>query len=214
MRDSRLLVQRSDGVGRLVLPAGGIPVPGGACWCKVLPCAIVFAFCVQAITGFFLWAYYSPSADGLGKRLFPANEVAGGWLLRAIHHYSAHVLLAHVDGPRRAEHPHRRRTASRGNWCSGPPWDWGSAPLAAVLTGDLLSWDQNGYAATKTRTGFLAFLPLVGPSLLKIAIGGPGPALGHLTLTRFFALHVGVFAACLRTAAGRARGFGPASRCG
>ena len=31
--------------------------------------------------------------------------------------------------------------------------------------------------------------------MLKIAIGGPGPALGHLSLTRFFALHVGVFAA-------------------
>ena len=33
-----------------------------------------------------------------------------------------------------------------------------------------------------------------GRSLLRIAIGGPGPALGHLTLTRFFALHVGLFA--------------------
>ena len=62
------------------------------------------------------------------------------------------------------------------------------------MTGDLLSWDQNGYAATKTRTGFLTLLPWVGARLLKIAIGGPGPALGHLTLTRFFALHVGLFA--------------------
>ena len=70
----------------------------------------------------------------------------------------------------------------------------GLVRLAAVLTGDLLSWDQNGYAATKTRTGFLTLLPWVGQGLLKIAIGGPGPALGHLTLTRFFALHVGLFA--------------------
>jgi ubiquinol-cytochrome c reductase cytochrome b subunit len=62
------------------------------------------------------------------------------------------------------------------------------------LTGDLLPWDQNGYAATKTRIGFLTLLPWVGQGLLKIAIGGPGPALGHLTLTRFFALHIGLFA--------------------
>ena len=55
----------------------------------------------------------------------------------------------------------------------------GLCALAAVLTGDLLSWDQNGYAATKTRTGFLTFLPWVGEDLLKIAIGGPGPALGQ-----------------------------------
>ncbi len=61
------------------------------------------------------------------------------------------------------------------------------------MTGDLLSWDQNGYAATKTRTGFLTFLPWIGDSLLKIAIGGPGPALGSLSLTRFFAMHVGLF---------------------
>ena len=71
----------------------------------------------------------------------------------------------------------------------------GPLRLAAILTGDLLSWDQNGYASTKTRTGFLTFLPLVGDSLLKLAIGGPGPALGHSSVTRFFALHVGLFSA-------------------
>ena len=70
-------------------------MPGGACWCKVMPCAIVFAFCVQAITGFFLWAYYSPSAQTAWESVyFLQSQVAGGWFLRAMHHYSAHVLLA------------------------------------------------------------------------------------------------------------------------
>ena len=70
-------------------------MPGGACWCKVWPCVIAFLFCVQAITGFFLWAYYSPSAQTAWESVyFLQNEVVGGWLLRAIHHYSAHVLLA------------------------------------------------------------------------------------------------------------------------
>ncbi len=80
-----------DWCGRLA----GSPVPGGACWCKVWPCVIAFLFCVQAITGFFLWAYYSPSAQTAWESVYYVqNEVAGGWLLRAIHHYSAHVLLA------------------------------------------------------------------------------------------------------------------------
>ena len=35
----------------------------------------------------------------------------------------------------------------------------------------------------------------MGDSLLRLAIGGPGPALGHLSVTRFFALHVGLFSA-------------------
>ena len=171
------------------------PVPGRACFCKVLPCTIVFAFCVQAITGFFLWTCYSPSAQTAWESVyFLQYEVAGGWLLRAIHHYSAHVLLAILilyvvqsilSGAYRAP----RELVF---WATV---GLGLCALAAVLTGDLLSWDQNGYAATKTRTGFLTFLPLVGGSLLRLAIGGPGPALGHLTLTRFFALHVGLFAA-------------------
>ena len=84
--------------------------------------------------------------------------------------------------------------------------------LAAVLTGDLLSWDQNGYAATKTRTGFLTFLPWVGDSLLKIAIGGPGPALGSLSLTRFFAMHVGLFGGGFLAAVDRSRRAGPAGQ--
>jgi ubiquinol-cytochrome c reductase cytochrome b subunit len=169
------------------------PILGRACWCKVLPCTIVFTFCVQAITGFFLWCYYSPSAQTAWESVYYLqNEVAGGWLLRAIHHYSAHVLLALlmlavvqtilVKGYRAPRELVFWATVGLG-LCA----------LAAILTGDLLSWDQNGYASTKTRTGFLSFLPIVGNELLKIAIGGPGPALGHLTVARFFALHVGLF---------------------
>ena len=45
---------------------------------------------VQGITGFFLWMYYSPSAQTAWESVYYLqNEVAGGWLLRAIHHYSA-----------------------------------------------------------------------------------------------------------------------------
>ena len=63
------------------------------------------------------------------------------------------------------------------------------------LTGDLLAWTQNGYWATQVRVSFLTLLPLVGGVLYKLAAGGP--EFGHLTLTRFFALHAGVFAPLL-----------------
>ena len=179
----------ADWLGRLA----DSPVPGGACCCRVWPCVIAFLFCVQAITGFFLWVYYSPSAQTAWESVyFIQNEVAGGWLLRAIHHFSAHVLLAVLflavvqDILARAYRAPRELVF----WVTV---GLGLFALAAVLTGDLLSWDQNGYAATKTRTGFLTFLPWVGDSLLKIAIGGPGPALGSLSLTRFFAMHVALF---------------------
>jgi len=157
--------------------------------------AIATAFVLQALSGFFLWMQYSPSAQTAWESVYYLqNHVAGGWLLRAIHHYSAHVLLAvlilyilqqiYVRSCR-------------------PPRElvfWSAVglalcALAAILTGDLLCWDQNGYAATKTRVGFLTFIPWVGEYLFRIAIGGVGPGLGHLTLTHFFAWHIGLFAA-------------------
>ena len=137
------------------------PVPGGACACKIWPCVIAFLFCVQAITGFFLWAYYSPSAQTAWESVyFVQNEVAGGWLLRAIHHYSAHVLLAVLILAVVQNILTRAYRAPRELvfWATV---GLGLLALAAVLTGDLLSWDQNGYASTKTRTGFLTFLPWV-----------------------------------------------------
>ena len=173
-------------------PAGS-PAPGRGCCCRVASCVIAFLFCVQAITGFFLWVYYSPSAQTAWESVYYLqHEVAGGWLVRAIHHYAANVLLAVLI------FAVVQSIVTRAYRAPGELVFWatvvlGLFALAAFLTGDLLSWDQNGYAATKTRTGFLTFLPWVGAGLLKIAIGGPGPALGSLSLTRFFALHVAVF---------------------
>ena len=64
-----------------------------------------------------------------------------------------------------------------------------------MLTGDLLRWDQEGYWSTHVRASFLMLLPRVGPEAFKVAAGGPD--FGHLTITRFFALHAGVCSAGL-----------------
>ena len=62
--------------------------------------------------------------------------------------------------------------------------------LALSLTGYLLPWDQKGYWATKVATNLVALVPLIGPDLQKLVVGGA--EYGHHTLTRFFALHAGV----------------------
>jgi ubiquinol-cytochrome c reductase cytochrome b subunit len=171
------------------------PTPGRSGWRGVLPCVAAFLFCVQAMTGFCLWTFYSPSAQTAWESVYYVqHEVAGGWLLRGIHHYSAHVLLAVLLLAVLQSILTRAYRVPR-EWVFWATAGLGLFALAAILTGDLLAWDQNGYAATKTRVGFLQLLPWVGGDLLKLAIGGPGPDLGHLALTRFFALHVGVFAA-------------------
>src|SRR5262249_32299869 len=62
--------------------------------------------------------------------------------------------------------------------------------LALSLTGYLLAWDQKGYWATKVATNLAAVVPLAGPTLQRLVVGGAD--YGHHTLTRFFALHAGV----------------------
>jgi ubiquinol-cytochrome c reductase cytochrome b subunit len=69
------------------------------------------------------------------------------------------------------------------------------ATLGFGLTGYLLPWDQKGYWATQVATNIAGTLPVVGRWVQELVQGGP--QYGNLTLTRFYALHVGVLPAAL-----------------
>jgi ubiquinol-cytochrome c reductase cytochrome b subunit len=168
-------------------------IPGGASWLGVLPSTILFTFAVEAITGLLLWMYYSPSAQTAWESVYYLQyQVTGGWLVRGIHHYAAHVLVALAALYVIQLILLRRYRAPREMvfWAAVL---LGCTTMALVLTGDLLSWDQNGYWATQVRVKFLTLIPGIGGDLYKLAAGGP--TFGHLTLTRFFALHAGLFTA-------------------
>jgi ubiquinol-cytochrome c reductase cytochrome b subunit len=165
-------------------------VPGGARWRYVWGSTLSFTFLVQVITGIFLWMAYSPNSHGAWESVFYIqNQMWGGWLLRGIHHFTAqamtvllvlHLLQVVIDGAYKAPR-------EVNFW-------FGVVLLVLVLglslTGYLLPWDQKGFWATKVATNILAITPFIGPELQKIVIGGTD--YGHLTLTRFFALHAGV----------------------
>ena len=185
-------IDNRTGLRTLLATCSDRKIPGGADWWHVWPAAITFAFAVQVITGLFLWMFYSPGGGTAWESVyFLQSEVFGGWLVRGIHHFSAQVLVALVGLNvlqmilRRTYRPPREFVF----WTSV---FLGLIALAAVLTGDLLAWDENSYWATSTRVGYLTLVPIVGDQLHKLAMGGPG--FGHLTLTRFFALHAGAFA--------------------
>ena len=173
----------------------GRPVAGGPAWRNVWPATIAFMFFTQAVTGIVLWMYYSPGAQNAWESVYYLqSHVLGGWLLRAVHHYAAQVMLVLVGIYLVHTIVCRTYRAPREFvfWiivCSG------LLVLALNLTGNLLPWDQNGFWSTRVRTGFLLLLPGVGGGLFKLAIGGP--SMGNLTLTRFFALHAGVLPAIL-----------------
>lgn len=168
------------------------PVSG----CRTLnawPCLILFTFVIEAITGLLLWMYYSPSAQTAWESVYYIqHEVLAGAIVRGLHYHAAQVLLAllglyvlHMIFA----------------WAYRAPRElafWTAVlltlvTLALLLTGDVLAWNQRGFWSTNVRTNFLLLLPGVGGALHKLAIGGP--EMGHLTLTRFFALHAGLFTA-------------------
>jgi ubiquinol-cytochrome c reductase cytochrome b subunit len=170
-------------------------VPGGSRWRYVWGSTLSFTFIVQVITGIFLWMAYSPSSQTAWASVhFIENEMWGGWLLRGIHHYTAHamniLLVLHlmqvvIDGAYKAPR-------EVNFW-------FGIALLLLVmglsLTGYLLPWDQKGYWATKVATSIAAITPWIGPEVQKLIVGGS--EYGHHTLTRFFALHAGVLPAAV-----------------
>ena len=170
-------------------------VPGGARWRYVWGSTLVFAFMTQVITGLVLWASYSASAQTAWESVFYIQyEMTGGWLLRGIHHVMAqamvvllalHLMQVVIDGAYRAPR--------EVNFWLGLILMM--LVLGMALTGYLLPWDQKGYWATRVATNLAGLVPLVGPSLQQLVVGGPD--YGHHTLTRFFALHAGFLPATL-----------------
>ncbi|PYI87008.1 MAG: menaquinol-cytochrome C reductase [Verrucomicrobia bacterium] len=170
-------------------------IPGGARWRYIWGSTLVFTLSIQFVTGLFLWMAYSPSSQTAWESVYYIqHQMTGGWLLRGIHHYTAsvmnvllvlHLMQVVIDGAYRAPREI--------NFWFG--LGLLVLVLALSLTGYLLPWDQKGYWATKVATNIAALVPLVGPALQKLVVGGVD--YGHHTLTRFFALHAGVLPAAV-----------------
>src|SRR6266849_4578633 len=170
-------------------------IPGGAKWRYVWGSCLVFVFAVQLITGVLLMTAYSPSdSTAWASVYFIQYQMDFGWLIRGLHHFGSQTMVVLLG-------VHMLQVAIAGAHL--PPreinWWLGLALLGSILvlslTGYLLPWDQKGFWATQVATNIAGNLPGVGGSLQKIIVGGP--AYGHHTLTRFYALHVGIMPALI-----------------
>ncbi|MEZ6060307.1 MAG: cytochrome b N-terminal domain-containing protein [Planctomycetaceae bacterium] len=117
------------------------------------------------------------------------HEMTLGYVIRGIHHYAAsamvvlmgiHLIQVVIDGAYKAPR--------EVNFWLGIVLL--QIVLGLSLTGYLLPWDQKGYYATQVTTNIMSATPLVGGEVQQLAQGGS--QYGHLTLTRFFAMHAGV----------------------
>lgn len=169
------------------------PVRGGARWAYVWGSALTLSLVVQFVTGWLLMTVYQPSATSAWSSVwYVQHRVSWGWVVRGLHHFGAQamvvLLFAHVG-----------QTALFGAYKKPREVNWffGLALMALTLgfalTGYLLPWDQKGYWATKVATNIAGSVPLVGQSMQRLLVGGA--EYGHLTLTRFYGLHVALLPA-------------------
>jgi ubiquinol-cytochrome c reductase cytochrome b subunit len=170
-------------------------VPDGLTWWNTLGAATLAAFMVQFITGAVLATYYVPAPDHAYDSIeFVRQQVAGGALLRGMHHWGASVtvvlVIAHIV---RVFVMGAYKYPREANWLVGVGLL--VIVLAFAFTGYLLPWDQRAYWATVVGTSIGRSTPLIGSQVEALLRSGTD--VGAATLTRFYAFHVLWFPAAL-----------------
>lgn len=174
--------------GRRILPLfTALPLEGKPSLRKTLIFLVIALTIFEGITGCFLSMSYSPGVSAAYPSVkYQMQETTAGHLLRSLHAYGAHLiaallLLCLVERIQARGY----RAPNEIKWVLGLLM--GGILVVIATTGYLLPWDQYGYWGTKVRTSILGSVPLLGPILKSIALGGP--EIGNLALTRFYALH-------------------------
>jgi len=147
-----------------------------------------FLFVILTVTGILLMFYYVPSTtQAYGRMLDLRSSVAFGVILRNMHRWAAHAMVATVF-------LHMCRVFFTGSY--KPPrefnWNIGVAlfllTLLSSFTGYLLPWDQLAFWAITVGTSIAGYAPLIGKDLKFILLGDA--TVGQEALLRFYVLHV------------------------
>ena len=158
-------------------------------------------FLLLILSGFPLLFLYIPSVERAYASVKDIEYVVafGSWI-RSVHRFSAHLMVAAVF-------LHLVRVFLTGAYKNGVgrgqrrEWNWilGVGMLLSTLflsfTGYLLPWDQLAFWAVTVGTNIASSVPLVGPTIRELLIGGR--TIDQPTLIRFYALHVFVLPALL-----------------
>ena len=159
-----------------------------------------FAYIVLTITGIYLGFYYVPDGamvedrdtgemtSGAYKSMeLIMTQVSFGYIIRAVHHWSAHFMVASVF-------LHMMRVYFVGAYRNPREINWmlGSNLLMITIffgyTGYLLPWDELGFAAGSIGLEMATSIPAIGPLMAQIVFGGT--QLTGDTVTRMYWLHI------------------------
>jgi len=162
------------------------PLPAKVGWAHVLGSAALFLFGLQGVSGILLAMNYSASPEHAHASVQFIMRQPLGKVVRGLHHYGASAMVVIVG-------LHLARVFLFGAYKKPREVTWmvGVLLLALVLgfafTGYLLPYDQKAYWATQVGVNFAGYVPLIGPAIKRILLGGD--QLGAPSLSRFFAIH-------------------------
>src|ERR1700747_2043261 len=164
-------------------------VPGEtASWFYVFGSAALTCFMLQVVTGILLALIYVPSAGEAWNSLQTLNhQIALGWFIRALHGWGSNFMLAIVI-------IHFVQVFLFGAYKFPRELTWILGvflllfTLGMAFTGQVLRFDQDAYWGLGIGASIASRVPVLGPALVKLMLGGP--IIAGATLSRFFALHV------------------------
>lgn len=143
---------------------------------------------ILAMTGVLLQMNYTPSPPQAYLDIINMNtNIWFGELIRNLHHWSANLLVV-------VSVLHLLRVFFTGAYRPPREMNWliGVAMLLLVLganfTGYLLPWDQLAFWAITVGTSIIEYIPIIGPGLNRLLLGGP--EVGAPTLLNFYSLHI------------------------
>jgi ubiquinol-cytochrome c reductase cytochrome b subunit len=165
------------------------PVPRNtASWFYVFGSAALTVFLLQVVTGVLLALIYVPSGGEAWSSLQALNhQVALGWFIRAMHGWGSNFMVAIV-----LIHMAQVFLFGAHKFPRELTWIVGVFLLLMTLgmafTGQVLRFDQDAYWGLGIGASIASRVPIIGPAVVKLMLGGP--IIAGATLSRFFALHV------------------------
>src|SRR6201982_1388652 len=165
------------------------PVPlKSASWWYVFGSAALTVFLLQLVTGILLALIYVPSAAEAWNSLQDLNHsVTLGWFIRALHGWGSNFMVAIVL-------IHMVQVFLFGAYKFPRELTWIIGVFLLLMTlgmafsGQVLRFDQDAYWGLGIGASIASRVPLAGPTIVKLMLGGP--IIAGATLSRFFALHV------------------------
>src|SRR5258707_14209936 len=181
-----------DGRLQLAAPireAGEHPVARNtASWFYVFGSAALTVFLLQLVTGILLALIYVPSASEAWNSLQALNhDVTLGWFIRAMHGWGSNFMVALVL-------IHMAQVFLFGAYQFPRELTWIIGvflllmTLAMAFTGQVMRFDQDAYWGLGIGASIASRIPVAGPAIVKLMLGGP--IIAGATLSRFFTLHV------------------------